>query len=236
MKYIISILFFLVSMLNAEVFYSKLEPIETYVVKAAVSGKVLYSNEDIEGQFAKNDLIIKIDSTLDEINLKEYNNKLENIKAMLSIENNYYERIKKVKTKSDFEKDTQKIKVINYKTQVSDLIITIENLKDQISKKKLIEKNRYISNIAIKKDDYVTPGTLLYEAVDLSKAKLEIFLPIEESSEYLTKKIYLDDNLTDLKISKLYKIADSKHISSYKAEIIIQNPKTFSRLVKIEFK
>lgn len=235
MRFIL-IMLFIYSSIYAEVFYSKLEPIETYVVKAAVSGKVIYSNENIEGKSANNDMIIQIDSALDEINLREYKNKLDNIKAMLDIENGYYERIKKVTTKSDFEKDTQRIKVINYKTQVSDLIITIENLKDQISKKRLVEKNRYITNIAIKKDDYVTPGTLLYEAADLSKGKLEIFLPIDEAQNYMKKDLYIDDKKSEFKVDKLYKVADEKHISSYKAEIIITNPTTFSKLVKIEFK
>jgi hypothetical protein len=41
---------------------------------------------------------------------------------------------------------------------------------------------------------------------------------------------------SDVKISKIYEIADSTNISSYKVELIIDNVKTFSRLVKIEFR
>jgi hypothetical protein len=88
----------------------------------------------------------------------------------------------------------------------------------------------------VEKDDYVNPGTLLYEAKDLSKGKLEIYVPIGDVEAIKTKTIYIDGEKTDLKINKIYDVADSKHISSYKCEIIINNPKTFSRLVKIEFK
>lgn len=78
--------------------------------------------------------------------------------------------------------------------------------------------------------------TLLYEAKDLSKAKLEIFIPINDVESLMSKTIYLDNEATDLKIDKVYKVADATHISSYKAEIIVNNPKQFSKLVKIEFK
>ena len=49
------------------------------------------------------------------------------------------------------------------------MLIKIETLKDTISNKKLVEKSNYVFNIAVKEGDYVTPGTLLYEAKDLSK-------------------------------------------------------------------
>ena len=38
----------------------------------------------------------------------------------------------------------------------------------------------------------MTPGTLLYEAKDLSKGKLEIFVPIAQIEEIKNKEIYLD--------------------------------------------
>ena len=72
--------------------------------------------------------------------------------------------------------------------------------------------------------------------MDLSAGKLEIYIPIDKSAEIQNKSIYLDGIKTDLKISKLYTVADSTHISSYKCEIIVPSPKSFSNLVKIEFK
>lgn len=142
----------------------------------------------------------------------------------------------RVSSKSEFEKDNQKIKVINLETTKADIEIKIANLKDSIKNKKLIEKSNYIYNINVKKDDYVTPGTLLYEAKDLSKGKLEIFIPIEDIETIKTKDIYIDDKKSDLKIAKIYDVADSEHISSYKVELHIKDVKKFSRLVKIEFR
>ncbi|RXJ75128.1 HlyD family secretion protein, partial [Arcobacter sp. F155] len=84
--------------------------------------------------------------------------------------------------------------------------------------------------------DYVTAGTLLYEAKDLSKGKLEIYVPILDIDDIKNKTIYLDGEKTNLKIEKIFDVADSQHISSSKVKIVLNNPKKFSRLIKIEFK
>lgn len=217
-------------------YYSKLMPYENYSIKSAVSGKVIYTNTQIEGFSAKNSTIIKIDSKLNEIELEQNRKKLASLNEMIKIENLNYERLNKVSSKSKFEKDSQKLKAINYETQRADLIIRIETLKDTIKNKKLVEKSNYIFNIAVKEGDYVNPGTLLYEAKDLTKGKLEIFVPIEDIESIKNKKIYIDGKESNVEISKIYDVADSTHISSYKVELILKNVEKFSRLVKIEFK
>lgn len=228
--------FILVNSLIASEYYAKLEPIESYTVKAAVSGKVIFSNSKIEGFKAKNSVVIEIDSKVNQMDLAQSRNKLKYINEMIAIESNNYNRLNKVSSKSAFEKDTQKLKVINLRSSKADMIIQIENLKDTIKNKKLVEKSNYISNISVKKGDYVTPGTLLYEAKDLSKAKLEFYVPINEVETLKNKTIYLDGKKSDTKINKIYSIADSQHISSYKIQLLVSDVKSFSRLVKIEFK
>ena len=126
--------------------------------------------------------------------------------------------------------------MINLEASKADMIIKIESLKDTIQNKKLVEKSNYIYNISVNEGDYVNPGTLLYEAKDLSKGKLEIFVPIAQIEEIKNKEIYLDGIKSDIKISKIYDVADSTNISAYKVELIVTNAQQFSRLVKIEFK
>lgn len=235
MKYLLIVLVFLSQGFATE-FYSKLEPIESFQVKSSVSGKVIYSNDEIEGKKANNTKIIEIDSFVDKIELEQSKKKLKAISEMMQIEEANYNRLLKVSSKSGFEKDTQKIKVINFQTTKADMIIKIASLEDNIKNKNLIEKSNYIYNIAVENGNYVTPGTLLYESKDLSRGKLEIFVPISDIENIKNKKIFMDGKLSDLKINKIFDVADSLHISSYKVEIIIDNPETFSRLVKIEFK
>ncbi|XOB61589.1 HlyD family efflux transporter periplasmic adaptor subunit [Campylobacterota bacterium DY0563] len=235
MRYLL-IVIALVSFSFANEFYAKLEPVESYEIKSSVSGKIIFSNKNIEGKKSNNSKIIEIDSYVDRIDLEQSLKKLEAMNEMIELQNTNYERLMKIKSKSGYEKDNQKINVVNLQINKADILINIANLRDSIKNKKLIEKNYYIYDIAVNEGDYVTPGTLLYEAKDLSKGKLEIYVPILDIESIKNKDIYLDGKKTDLKISKIYDVADSKHISSYKVEIIVTNPKQFSRLIKIEFK
>jgi hypothetical protein len=225
-----------ISSIFANEYYAKLEPIDSFQVKSAVAGKVIYSNSKIEGSQANNSTIIEIDSQVNKVELEQSKNKLKFIDEMLEIEKNNYSRLNQVTSKSEFEKDTQKLKVINLESSKADMIIKIETLKDTISNKKLVEKSNYIFNIAVKDGDYVSPGTLLYESKDLSKGKLEIFVPIAQIDEIKNKNIFLDGAKSNVKISKIYDVADATNISAYKVELIIEDVKVFSRLVKIEFK
>lgn len=233
---IIWITLLLVSSIFASEYYAKLEPIDSFQIKSAVAGKVIFSNSKIEGLKANNSTIIELDSEVDKVELEQSKNKLKFIDEMLRIEQNNYDRLNQVSSKSAFEKDTQKLKVINLESSKADMIIKIENLKDTLSNKKLVEKSNYIFNIAVKEGDYVNPGTLLYEAKDLSKGKLEIFVPISQIEEIKNKDIYLDGIKSDIKILKIYDVADATNISAYKVELIVEDVKTFSRLVKIEFR
>ena len=227
---------FAITTIFASEYYAKLEPIESYQVKSAVSGKIIYSNSKIEGLKANNSTIIEIDSIVNKVDLEQSRSKLRYIDEMIKIEKNNYDRLNQVSSKSAFEKDTQKLKVINLESSKADMIIKIETLKDTISNKKLEEKSNYIFNISVKEGDYVSSGTLLYEAKDLSKGKLEIFVPIAQIDEIKNKEIYIDGIKSDIKISKIYNVADAVNISSYKVELIVSDVKTFSRLVKIEFR
>jgi len=221
---------------SAQEYYSKVEALNSYVIKAAVSGKITFSNDALEGKFANESLIIQIDNSLDLIDLKESKNKMLLLNEMINIEEKNYARLKRVSSKSIFEKENQKLKYINLKSNKADLNIKIFSLEDKIKNKKLYEKNNYIFNISVKKGDYVNPGNVLYESKDLSAGKLEIFIPILEAQNILKQDIYINDLKSDLKISKIFKVADEKHISSYKAVIIMPNVDLFSKLVKIEFK
>jgi len=216
-------------------YFSIAHPFEAYDIKSSVSGKVMYTNNSIEGLKSNNDTLIKIDQKLDEIELIQSKRKLQLIQAMIDIENKNFERISKISSKSAFEKDNQKLKVLNLESTKADIHTKIESLKDIISKK-TIKDNRYIYSIVVAKDDYVNHGTLLYKAYDLRKAKLIIYLPVNVAQMYKSKTIYIDSNKTDYKIDKIYKVADSKHISSYRCEIIIDSPQQFSTLHKVEFK
>jgi len=261
------ILIFLVISLNlvlAEVYYSRVEPFEKYNIKASASGKVTFSNLDIEGKYSKNELIVKIDDKVNKIdlknsrdklsilneNLKVLNQEIKNLGEMVRIKEDNYKKTKKLKTKSKIEKDVAlydllnsknarlqtKEKVFNTKSQKEDLSYKIESLKDTIYKKSIYAKELYIYKLNVKKGDFVNFGTPLFEAQDISKAKLTFFISKDDFENIKDKKVYLDSKESKFKIDKIYRVADSEFISSYKAEIYIPAPKLFSKLIKIELK
>jgi multidrug resistance efflux pump len=236
MKKIVSGLLLLSSISFATSYFAKVEPINSYNIKSSVSGKVIYANSALESKAVNNAMVVKLDDSVDTIDLEQSEKKLENMQQILKLQDNTLESFKRVSSKSQFDRDNQKIVILNTSSTINDLKTKIATLKDTIKNKNLNEKNSYIYDVAVEVGDYVTPGTLLYTAMDLSKGKVEIFIPIDDATTIQDKEIYLNDEKSDLKIAKLYDVADSKHISSYKCEIIIPNPKTFSKLVKIEFK
>ncbi|PIF04690.1 MAG: HlyD family secretion protein [Arcobacter sp.] len=236
MKKIISFLVVCSSFVMASEYYSKLNPINTYQVKSAVSGQVIFVNKKIESQKAKNSIIVKINDKVNVEDLKQSKIKLKNLNEILKIEQGTLKSFERVSSKSRFDKDNQKIKIFTIASNISDLKTKIATLEDTISNKTLIEKDNYIYNIAVEVGDYVNPGTLLYSSMDLSAGKLIVYLPINQANTIGNKTIYLNGKKTELKISKLYKVADTTHISSYKCEIIVPSPPSFSNLVKIEFK
>ena len=80
-----------------------------------------------------------------------------------------------------------------------------------------------------------------YESVVLKSAVsalvMEVDLEAEGSMVTSKRVIYLDGEKTEYKVNKVWRVADEKFISSYRAEIYIPSPKnSFSKLVKVEIK
>ncbi|WP_200762237.1 hypothetical protein [Nitrosophilus alvini] len=258
-------IFFIVSVyLIAAEHIARIEPYEIYSFKSAVSGKVVFANIDKEGSVATKEAIIKIDSYLDKEQLKKSLNRFKNLekiyKTNVEIEKNLeklakikksnFERIKDLKTKSKFEKDlklaeyiaadnqllSQREKIENLKNQIDDVLYQIEQLKDSISKKNVTAEGLYIYKIYVKKNDFVNPGAKLFDAADISKGKIIIYLSAEELENIENKKIYINGKETNYKISKIWRVADNVHISAYRAEIVVATPEVFSVLAKVELK
>ena len=235
MKYIISLVLVVTSLFSQE-YYAKVEPIHTYNIKSSVSGKVIFANTNLEASIVKDTVVIKIDDKINKIELAQNRVKFTRMNKVLKIHKETLKSFNKVSSKSKFDKDKQKIVILNSQVSLNDLRVRIETLKDTISNKNIKLNNLYIQEIFVNNNDYINPGTLLIKALDLSEAKLEIFVSSSEIEDINKKEIYIDDKKSNLKISKIYKTTDSKHLSSYKVEIILSNVGQFSKLVKVSFK
>jgi len=254
----------LATSLLAKEYYAKAEPNEIYTISSSVSGQVLFADELKEGSQLGNAEYILIDDELDQIELIQVSQKIEilsnslainkdvlkNYKEMLKRKTKNYEKIKELKIKSSVEKDkefydlvstqnqyysTQK-EVENLKIQQNDLTLRKAQLKRSIKDKHLSANGMVLYKLMVKKGQVVSMATPLAQVADISKAKLSIFLNKNDLDSIESKVIYIDGIKSEYTITRLWSIADEQHLSSYKAEIVIDAPKYFSKLVKIEFK
>ena len=263
MKFYILMLF-MHTLLFSKVYYAKVEPYELRNISSNVSGLVLYANEDLIGKKLSLKPYIRIDSVLDRQELKFLEDKLEYLRDMVttnqSVINNLeqslvkkrenYKRIESLKIKSAVEKDREfhdliasenqflntKKEIQNLKLQITDLKLRRAQLQRSISDKTLKANGFVLYELLVKPGQVVGISTALAKVADISKAKLTIYLDEEDVVSSKNKVIYLDGKKTSYKISRLLTISDSKNISKYMAQIIIESPKLFSKLVKLELR
>jgi multidrug resistance efflux pump len=249
----------------AKVHYAKVEPYESVILKAAVSGLVLEVDLDAEGTLVERKRVIHLDDRLDKINLTDTRESVTLLDQSLAIneevasslletvkrQKSYYNRISKLPTASKTQKDnaysayasakTQylgtKEKIINLRKQLLDARYKVAMLEDTIEKKSVILREKYLYKLMVREGDFVSPGTALAKVDDASRAKLVLFLEPEELNHIKEKDVYINGQKTDYKVNKVWNVADEKFISSYRAEIYVPAPKGhFSELVKVELK
>jgi len=252
-------------LLFAKVHYAKVEPYESVTMKSAVSGLVTEVDLDAEGTMVTSKRVVRLDDKLDIVNLKDSKKSIELLTQMLTINKNiatglkgsvkrqesYYRRLSKLSTASKTQKDnaysafisakTQYLstreKIISLEKQILDMQYKVAQLDDMISKKSIVLENKYLYQLLVRVGDFVAPGSPLVKVEDASRAKLVLFLEPDELEDIAQKIVYLDGEKTEYKVNKVWKIADEKFISSYRAEIVIPAPKgSFSKLMKVEIK
>ncbi|HIC79323.1 MAG TPA: hypothetical protein EYP02_09085 [Sulfurovum sp.] len=249
----------------ATVHYAKIEPVESSMLKSAVSASVVSVDLDAEGTMVQGKRVVYLDDALDKINLASSKKTLTFLHEMLDInkdiakslqstverQKGYYNRINKLSTASKTQKDTAfstfstaktqylstKEKIVNLEKQILDVHYKISQLEDTIIKKSLVLKDKYLYKLMVREGDFVAPGTVLAQVMDMSSAKLILFLEESEMQNIQQKTVYLNDEKTNYKVTKVWQVADEKFISSYRAEIVIDAPKgAFSELIKVEIK
>lgn len=224
-------------LLFAKVHYAKVEPYESVILKSAVSALVMDVDLEAEGSVVNQKRVIYLDDRLDKINLKTSNENLLILHETLKRQESYFQRIDKLETTSTAQKDNAFYSFSSAKTQYLDMQYKVAQLEDSISKKSIVLNNKYLYKLMVRKGDFVNPGTALAEVKDATKAKLVLFLEPEELDNIDEKSVYLNGEKTEYKVNKVWKIADEKFISSYRAEIYMPAPKgLFSKLMKVEIK
>ncbi|OHE17777.1 MAG: hypothetical protein A2525_03415 [Sulfurimonas sp. RIFOXYD12_FULL_36_11] len=263
MKIFISI-FFIITMSYAKVYYAKVEPFELREISSNISGLVVYADENLIGKRLADKPYIKIDSEIDQKDLRSVKEKLIYIKSIIEIneavlvnleeslgkKRENYKKIEPLKVKSSVEKDREfydlmtsenlylsiRKEIQNLKIEISNLKLREAQLERNISDKNLTAQNFILYEILVKAGQVVGVATPLAKVADDSKALLTIYLDEQDVLNAKKSTLYIDGEKSPYKISRLLNIADGKNISKYMAQIIIESPKLFSKLVKVELK
>lgn len=221
----------------AKVYYAKVEPYETVTLKSAVSALVVDVDLEAEGSVVVQKRVIHLDDTMDRLNLKTSKETLGILQETLKRQKSYFQRIDRLKTTSETQKDAAYYTFASTKTQVLEMQYRVAQLEDSIDKKSIILQNTYLYEVLVRKGDYVNPGSPLAKVADTSKAKLVLYLDTDTLADLQTKRIYIDGKETAYRVDKVWTVADEKYISAYRAEIYLPAPEArFSQLVKVEFK
>jgi len=249
----------------AKVHYAKVEPYSSVTLKSAVSGQVIEVDLDAEGTMVEGKRVVHIDDVLDKVNLKDSRRSKALLEKMLKLnkdiakglqgslqrKESYYQRLSKLSTASKTQKDnayaafiaaktqylSTKEKIISLEKQILDMAYKIAQLENMISKKSISLSRKYLYQLLVRVGDFVAPGSPLAKVQDASRAKLVLFLESNEIEGIADKSVYLDDKKTTYKVDKIWKTADEKFISSYRAEIYLPAPSgLFSKLMKVEIK
>lgn len=249
----------------AQVHYARVEPIQRYIIKADVSGAVLYSAKEFEGKFVKDAIIVKLDDSDERVKLADVKEalKLEKESLMLTEElipelkssyerqKAYYRRLSSVESSSQAQKDqaystmtgaknqyiSTKAKLLLTREKISQLLSQIALLQKTISRKSITLHNRYLYSLSVKEGDFVSPGREVMRADDINGSRLVVYLDRDELDGVMQKKVYINDKLNkNAKIDKVWRVSDSRYISKYRAEITLNPPLPFSTMVKVELK
>jgi len=244
--------------------YARFEPVERTTLKAAVSGEILEADLKAEGRMVHHETVIRIDDRLDRLDLNRTRTSLSLVEKTLNLtrqmlpglkesarrQEAYYERMQKLSTASQTQKDQAYYgavnarnqylstleKEVNLQSQLLDLKQKIATLEDRIAKKNIRPEGRYLYKLMVRSGEYAAPGTPLAIVDDLSRGKLVVYLSSEELKELERGKIWIDGKATDLKFDKIWRVTDEKYISSYRAEIVLESKFPFSTLHKVEIK
>ncbi len=260
----ILILFALAALLLANEHFAKIEPLKTVTLKAEVSGKVIKSVKEKEGEIVDG-VIVQIDDTLNRKDLQSALDSLKVVEKMIDINSKMvadlkknmqrkwalYEKVAPLSSSSVNQKDALYAayvaaktqyngtleKILNLKNQKIALEQKINLLKDTINKKRISIHSKYLYKLNVEAGEFVTVGMPVATVMNLDRGKLILYLAADEIKDINKKKVFINGKEeSSAKITKVWRVADSQYISSYRVEVELKAPKEFSNLVKVELK
>ena len=241
MKKILAFTLLSFTSLLAKEYMAQIKPYEMYEIKSQTSGVVKFVNKDLESKYIKNkELLIKIDTKDEEIELAKQKSSYDIQKEIVKIKEQNYKAKNRIKQLSLYDKNNEKLSFLESKKELSNTLQTIKKLENDLDKKTFDVQNRYVDTVFVEKDEYINIGDKLFNAYDISKLKITLFLSKNEIDSLDTKTLYINNKKSDFTVYKVHKIKDENKISRYKVVFTKTNENKnnyfFDKVVKAELK
>ncbi len=220
-------------MVFAQTYMAKVEPYDEFIIYSQSSGKIVKLNKNDETKIVTKTLV-QIDDSLEQRQLAIFEQQLKLYDKKLTILENSYNKYIKIRGKSQSDKDDKLYEVIDLKISIESLKASIAQTKDSINKKVVKIKNLYIKEFNVNNGDYISTGSKVALAYDISKSKLVVYVSADDYKGIETKQILINGQNDIAKIEKVDKTVDDVYVSGYKVTLLLED-KDFGKVVKVEF-
>ena len=220
-------------MVFAQSYMAKIEPYDTFIIYAQTSGQIVKLDKMDETKVV-NKTLIKLDTSLEKKELSIYNKQLSLYNKKLNILNNSYKKYITIRGKSQAEKDDKLYVIIELQISIETLKLNIKEIEDTLKKKVITAKNLYIKEFNINLGDYVSIGSKLATAYDLSKSKLIVYVSKDDYEDIKNKKPLINGMSSIATIEKIDKTLDETFVSAHKITLTLKD-NDFGKILKVEF-
>ena len=219
--------------LSAQTYMSQIEPYENYTIYSQAAGEIVKLDTNDETKVVSK-MLIKLDDDLEQSQLGIYTKQLSLYRKKLEILEDSYSKYIKIRGKSQSDKDDKLYDVIELKISIESLLLSIKDVQNTINKKTISVKNLYIKEFKVNQGDYVSIGSELASAYDVSESKLVVYVSADDYAGIKNKKILIDDKSDLAKIEKIDRVVDATYVSAYKVTLLIDSNE-YGKVLKVEF-
>ncbi len=230
-KYILIILIPMIAF--AQTYMAKVQPYDTFTIYAQASGQIVKLDKNDETKVV-NKTLIKLDTSLEKKELSIYNKQLSLYNKKLKILENSYKKYITIRGKSQSEKDDKLYVLIELQISIESLKVKIKELEDTLEKKAITAKNLYIKEFHVNLGDYVSIGSKLATAYDISKSKLIVYVSRDDYEDIKNKKTLINGKNGVAIIEKIDQTLDETFVSAHKITLIL-NDNDFGKVLNVVF-
>jgi len=201
----------------AQTYMAKVEPYDTFTIYSQAAGQIVQLDKSDETKVV-NKTLIKQDTSYKKLKILE----------------NSYKKYVTIRGKSQSEKDDKLYVIIELQISIESLKLNIKTLEDTLKKKVITAKDLYIKEFNVNVGDYVSIGTQLASAYDISKSKLIVYVSDDDYEDIANKKVLINGKANIASIEKIDKTLDETFVSAHKVTLTLRD-NNFGKILKVEF-